>query len=85
MSETNQPSISLKRLLTLTIGIRLIVDTGVRMLYPFLPVISRGLGISLVAAGSLMTIRTAVGLMAPWGGIAIEKFGVKRVILVGRV
>ena len=53
------------------------------MLYPFLPVISRGLGISLVAAGTLMTVRTAIGLLAPWGGMAIDRFGVKRLVLIG--
>ncbi|MEE2710820.1 MAG: MFS transporter, partial [Gemmatimonadota bacterium] len=83
MPSNNSRPISLKRILTLTIGARLLVDTGVRMLYPFLPVISRGLGISLVAAGSLMTIRTAVGLLAPWGGLAINRFGVKRAVLFG--
>ena len=83
MAADSQQSFSIKRLITLAIGVRLIVDTGVRMLYPFLPVISRGLGISLVAGGSLMTIRTAVGLIAPWGGVAIDRFGVKRVILAG--
>lgn len=78
-----QSKFTIKRLLTLTIGVRLLVDTGVRMLYPFLPIVSRGLGISLVAGGSLMTLRTAVGLIAPWGGVAIDRFGVKRVILFG--
>ena len=53
------------------------------MLYPFLPVISRGLGISLVAAGTLVTVRTAIGLLARWGGMAIDRFGVKRLVLVG--
>jgi len=77
------PVISLKRLLTLAIGTRLITDTAVRLFYPFLPVICRGLGISLVAGGSLMTVRTAVGLMAPWGGLAINRFGVKRIVLFG--
>ncbi len=83
MPSNNSRPISLKRLLTLTIFVRLLVDTGARMLYPFLPLISRGLGISLVAAGSLMTIRTAVGLLAPWGGLAINRFGVKRAVLFG--
>jgi predicted MFS family arabinose efflux permease len=78
---TSPPGITLKRLLTLAIGARLISDTASRLFYPFLPVICRGLGVSLVAGSSLMTVRTAVGLMAPWGGMAIDRFGVKRTIL----
>ena len=80
---SDPPVITLKRLLTLAIGTRLITDTAVRLFYPFLPVICRGLGISLVAGGSLMTVRTAVGLVAPWGGLAINRFGVKRIVLFG--
>lgn len=81
--DDSHPPVSLKRLLILAIGSRLISDTASRLFYPFLPIICRGLGISLVAGGSLMTVRTAVGLIAPWGGMAIERFGVKRMVLFG--
>ena len=46
-------------------GARLIVNTAQRFVYPFLPAISRGLGVSLDAAGYLVSARWAAGLATP--------------------
>jgi predicted MFS family arabinose efflux permease len=49
-----------------TLGsIKLIVNTAFRFVYPFLPVISRGLGINLNQAGVLVSVRWAAGLVIP--------------------
>ena len=46
---------------------RLITSTGYRFVYPFLPVIARGLGITLQQAGLLASARSLAGAAAPLG------------------
>ena len=45
------------RMVVVSILMRLTVDTAMRMFYPFLPEISRGLGITLSQGGLLMSLR----------------------------
>ncbi len=47
---------------------RTVVNTAHRIVYPFLPSIARGLGISLAAASGLVTARMIAGLAAPFFG-----------------
>lgn len=47
---------------------RTVLNTAHRIVYPFLPTIARGLGISLAAAGALVTVRMVAGLTAPLFG-----------------
>jgi len=56
---------SLGPALALLSGARLVVNIGQRFVYPFLPAIARGLGVSLQAAGFLVSARWAVGLATP--------------------
>ncbi len=44
---------------------RLVLNTGYRLVYPFLPAISRGLGISLDRAGGLVSARNLAGAATP--------------------
>lgn len=44
---------------------RLVVNSAHRLIYPFLPVIARGLGVSLDQAGLMVSARWAVGLGTP--------------------
>jgi predicted MFS family arabinose efflux permease len=44
---------------------RLVLNTGYRLVYPFLPAISRGLGISLDRAGALVSARNLAGAATP--------------------
>ncbi len=46
-------------------AIRLVVNTAQRFVYPFLPAIARGLGISLERAGILVSARWFAGLATP--------------------
>lgn len=46
-------------------GARLVLNTGYRLVYPFLPAISRGLGISLDRAGALVSARNLAGAATP--------------------
>ncbi len=62
--KTTSPS----RLILLALPMRLVVDTAMRMFYPFLPEISRGLGITLSQAGLLVSLRSAMILTSPLFG-----------------
>lgn len=46
-------------------GLRLLINTVFRFVYPFLPVIARGLGVSLPQAGYLVSARWVAGLATP--------------------
>lgn len=46
-------------------AVRLVFNTAVRFVYPFLPAISRGLGVSLGQAGLLISARWLSGLATP--------------------
>jgi predicted MFS family arabinose efflux permease len=48
--------------------IRTTLNTSSHIIYPFLPSIARGLGISLTAAGRLVTLRIVAGMGAPFLG-----------------
>jgi predicted MFS family arabinose efflux permease len=45
--------------------IKLVANTAIRFVYPFLPAIARGLGIDLTQAGALVSVRWASSMAAP--------------------
>ena len=47
------------------VATRLVLSTAHRLVYPFLPAISRGLGISLEQGGLLLSARSVAGLATP--------------------
>ena len=84
------------RQLAVIFGARTTINTAHRIIYPFLPALARGLGISLAAAGGLVTARLVAGLVAPLIGpwtdrhprrrtmeIALAVFSVAGLLLVG--
>ncbi len=74
---------ALTHFLVLAILVRLVRDTGVRMMYPYLPVYAAGLGISLTAMGSLLALRNGLLLSAPFFGHLADRSGSRRYLLVG--
>jgi predicted MFS family arabinose efflux permease len=62
---SEEPSGPLAGPLVFLAGARLVLNTGYRFVYPFLPVIARGIGIPLTQAGLLVSIRWMTGLAAP--------------------
>lgn len=78
MTEKKPPSLPVE-LGALTVS-RLIVNTGLRMVYPFLPVFARGLGVSLAAVASLVAIRGFVSLLSPLFGPLSERYGRRPVL-----
>jgi predicted MFS family arabinose efflux permease len=61
---------------------RLVLNTGYRMIYPFLPTIARGLGVDLEAMALVVTARSSLGLASPFLGSLADVRGRKRVMLV---
>ncbi|HDQ71386.1 MAG TPA: MFS transporter, partial [Chloroflexi bacterium] len=62
--------------------IRTTVNTPFRIIYPFLPSIARGLGVSLAAAGGLVTLRLIGYMSAPFLGPLADRYGRRRVMEV---
>lgn len=70
-----QPSLApLRGQLTLFLITRIILDTGFRMVYPFLPTFTRALGVDISAISLAITARTtlmATSITAAAGGRAL--------------
>jgi MFS transporter, DHA1 family, inner membrane transport protein len=62
---------------------RMIVTTGMRMVYPFLAVFARGMGVDLQAVTLAITVRSSTGLLAPFLAALVEQWGRKVGLLVG--
>jgi predicted MFS family arabinose efflux permease len=62
---------------------RMIVNTNYRMLYPFLPAIARGLGVSTEAITLAITARSSLGLLSPLLGSLADLRGRKTAMLIG--
>jgi predicted MFS family arabinose efflux permease len=62
---------------------RTVVNTGYRMVYPFLPVIARGLGVDLADVALAITARSSLGLASPFLGSFADVAGRRRTIVLG--
>lgn len=68
------------QLAAITFG-RLVVNTSIRMTYPFLPAIARGLGVPLTSVAQLVALRSFAGFLSPLFSPLSERFG-RRLLLV---
>lgn len=59
---------------------RTIINLPYRLIYPFLPTIARGLGVTLAEAGRLASVQGGVGLFAPLFGHLSDHYGRRRVM-----
>ena len=59
---------------------KLLVDIGVQIFNPFLPIIAAGLGMSVVELGRLVGLRSAMGVFAPVSGALADRRGYRIVI-----
>lgn len=64
-------------------GTRTFTDTGVRMIYPLLPVFARGVNVEVSAIVSILALMQLLGLVAPFIGRISEQRGRKFTILLG--
>lgn len=83
MSDEKKPNAAVQ-LTVLTVS-RLFVNTGLRMVYPFLPAFARGLGVPLPVVGSLVSVRWFAGLVSPLFGPLSERFGRRKILALSMV
>jgi len=62
---------------------RLTINTGYRLVYPFLPVFARGLGISLQSAANIVSLRSFVGILGPALGSLADILNRKTAMFIG--
>jgi predicted MFS family arabinose efflux permease len=62
---------------------RMLINTGFRMIYPFLPTIARGLGVDVRSIALAITARSTLGIAAPFVGSLGDSVGRKRSMLLG--
>jgi predicted MFS family arabinose efflux permease len=74
---------TLRFLLFAFTAVRTVVNTGYRMVYPFLPVIARGLGVDLTDVALAITARSSLGLASPFLGSLSDVMGRRRTMVFG--
>ena len=62
---------------------RVILNTAHRMVYSFLPVLSRGLGVPLETLTTLLSLRGALGMTSPLFGGIPDRYGRRTAMLIG--
>lgn len=73
----------LRRVLSISLLARLAHDTSVRMLYPFLPEISRGLGLPIDQVSALISLRNGISISGPAFGVISDRIGHRRSMSIG--
>jgi len=63
--------------------VRTVVNTAHRMIYPFLPIFARGLGVDLSTMSLLMTMRSLLGATSPLLGPIADRRGRRFGMLLG--
>jgi predicted MFS family arabinose efflux permease len=79
VSERKTPHLAVQ-LVGLTFA-RLFLNTGIRMVYPFLPALARGLGVPITAVYDLVIVRNLAGFLSPLFSPLSERFGRKPIIM----
>lgn len=62
---------------------RFTIDTGTRMVYPFIPDYAAGLGLTVVGFSWLIFIRAIAGMTAPIFGLLADRYGRRNVMMFG--
>jgi predicted MFS family arabinose efflux permease len=65
------------------VGIRVVLNTAHRMIYPFLPVFARGLGVDLATVSALVANRSFFGIITPFLFPFVEPRGRRFGMLIG--
>ncbi|MCA9928058.1 MAG: MFS transporter [Anaerolineales bacterium] len=74
---------SVNRLIGIGLLTRLLTDTGIQIFFPFLPNIASGLGISAIAMGRLVSLRSSTGLLSPLFGSLADRQGYRITMRLG--
>ncbi|MBI4927469.1 MAG: MFS transporter [Anaerolineae bacterium] len=67
----------------LFVVVRLAISTRYRMMYPFLPVFARGLGVDLAALSVVFSVRSFAGALGPLMAPLADRYGRRVAMLVG--
>ncbi len=59
---------------------RLIIDSGIRMVYPFIPQISEGMKMTVTAFSWLLFVRSASSLFSPVFGVMADQYGRRKIM-----
>ncbi len=73
------------QLVMVFIFVRLVVATAFRMVFPFLPALARGLGVSIEAVAGAVSARSALGILGPPLGALADMRGRKRLMVAALV
>lgn len=71
---------STRRLIFGILAMRIVMDTGTKLFFPYLSVIAAGLGTTTVELGKLLSWRNMAGLISPFLGTAADRRGYRPVI-----
>lgn len=82
---TSQPGPRLRTQLIAFTFTRTVVNTAFRMVYPFMPVFARTLGVDIEAIALAVTARSALGITGPLIGSAGDQLGRKIAMLIGLI
>jgi predicted MFS family arabinose efflux permease len=83
MKSRNARPVQLRHQIVVFAVVRLVINTGHRMIYPFLPTIARGLGVEFSAISRAVSARSALGLFSPVFGALANRRGGKAAMLIG--
>jgi len=71
------------QILTILFAARFVIDSGNRIVYPFIPQFSEGLGLTIVAFSWLIFVRAITGVLGPVFGVAADKYGRRKIMAIG--
>jgi predicted MFS family arabinose efflux permease len=72
-----------RRLIVISMLTRAVHDIAMRMVYPFVPELAAGLGVSVAQVGLLISLRNGVGVIAPAFGAMSDRMGHRRSTMLG--
>jgi len=62
---------------------RMVINVAHRMIYPFLPAFSRGLGVPLESLTVILSVRGGLGMTSPLFGVIPDRLGRRSAMLIG--
>jgi len=83
ISSEKQPVFMIVLKVGVTTLCRLVLTTARRFVYPFAPVLSRGMGVSLTAVTSIIAANQITGIMGIFFGPLTDRFGYRLMMLAG--
>ena len=85
MSDTpiSKPQPAFGPIITTSVLVRIIIGAASQVFFPFLPLVAAGIGISEVRLGQIFGQQSFVALLAPFFGNLADRWGYKRVIMIG--